>query len=124
MTSGSAKSCTQNVGGNTYGFCSCSDSVPRFVNQGNKNTTCEWMCANTPSTYTSDIPAIAGTPQSKSLSDFNTMRIEKLAGAMAAFLVGSGLMIFHVMDRTTVAVGGEKSLVQLVKATKITPGAK
>ena len=33
-TSGSAKSCTQHVGGSTFGFCSCSDSVPRFVNLG------------------------------------------------------------------------------------------
>lgn len=124
VTSGSAKACNQTVGGETFGWCSCSDSVPRIVNQGSRRTTCDWMCANTPSAYTSDIPALTGTPASKSLSNFNTLRLEKLAGAMAAFLVGCGLLVFHVMDRRTIRIGGEKSLVELVKATQIAPNAR
>lgn len=124
VTSGDAKACNQTVGGSTFGWCSCSDSVPRLVNQGSKQVTCNWLCANTPSTYTSDIPALTGSPANKSLRDFNTLRLEKLTGAIGAFLVGCGLLVFHVMDRRTVHVGGERSLVELVKATEIAPSAR
>ena len=115
--------CSQSVGGNTFGFCSCSDGVPRFVDQGSELTTCADLCANTPSRYVSDIPALKGSPEDTSLSNFNTFRLEKLALAMAAFVIGCGLLVFHVIDGRGKSVGGERALVQLVKATAIAPSA-
>ena len=121
---GKALGCTQGVGGNTFGWCSCSDGVPRMVNPGSAKTTCKYVCAHTPSTYTSsDIPALTGTPESKSLSKFESYRLEKLAGALAAFLIGCALMVFHVAESKGTQVGGAKALAQLVKATGIAPDA-
>ena len=119
---GGAKSCTQSVGGNTFGWCSCSDSVPRFVNQGSSMTTCDQLCEHTPSTYVSDlIPPLTGTPETKSMLDFQKFRMEKLAGALAAFLAGCALIVFHMVHVTGTKIGGQKALLQLVKATNIAP---
>jgi hypothetical protein len=113
--------CNSPVGGNVLGYCSCSDSVPRFVDMGSRRTTCTFLCANTPSMYPSDIPNLAGTPQSRSRADFTTMRLEKLVGAMGAFLVGGALMLYHFMNEKTVRVGKEKGLEEIIKATSIAP---
>lgn len=86
-------------------------------------TTCNDVCEHTPSTYGSDIPALKGSPASASVGKFDTFRLEKLVGALAAFLLGCTLMVFHAIDSRGTRAGGEKALVELVKATKIAPSA-
>lgn len=123
VTTSDAKSCAQQVGGNTFGWCSCSDSVPRMVNPETAITTCDKVCSSVPSTYTSDIPALQGTPASSSISTYDTDRLNKLIGALGAFLMGGGLLVFHVLDQKN-RVGEEKALVELVRATGVAPSAK
>lgn len=121
----SSLTCSDKVGGNVFGWCSCSDSVPRFVNVGDATTTCNDKCASTPAYYvSSDIPALTGQATSNSvteISEWRESRLSKLSAGMGAFLVGCGLLVFHILNEHGSEVSGERALMQLVKATGVKP---
>ena len=92
-----------------------------MIVRGSKITTCDDVCANNPSYYVSKIPALVGERNGVANGEYNAIRMDKLAGAISAFLVGCGLLVFHTLDAHTNTYASERQLIALVKATGVTP---
>ena len=113
--------CTQKLSESSFGFCSCSDNIPRFVSGNKSGQTCNAICTDEPGVpIKSDLPGIIGISDKKKTQHLidRMDKIVNLTTALGFVMVGTALIIFHISYSKQLLVG-EGALRQLVDVTGV-----